>query len=158
MRLKPGWEWPFSIIAFFLLLTVINVWVTYTSFTAPGSLLEAGAYEKGLRYEETIDQVAVPVRAGWQVDFLTDNNLIKLDLRDANGSPLIVKNVQVRAIRPADASVDFTLDLPEVSPGKHAAAVVFPQPGLWLFEVSFDAGGRQALLKLQRHVSVKPVV
>ena len=158
MKLKPGWEWPFSIIAFFLLLTVINVWVTYTSFNASGTLLEAGAYEKGLRYQETIDQLAVPEKAGWKSNLLIEKNLIKLTLHDSAGAPLSARSVQVRAIRPADASVDFALDLLETVPGVYSGAADFPQPGLWHLEVSFEAEGQQALLKLQRDVSAKPGV
>jgi nitrogen fixation protein FixH len=49
---RTGWQWPAGIVAFFVLLAAINAWVVYLGITRSGSLVEEGAYEKGLNYQQ----------------------------------------------------------------------------------------------------------
>lgn len=152
---KPGWEWPTSIIAFFLLLTVINSWVLFQGFTKAGSMVEDGAYEKGLKYQETIDKLSAIERLGWQVDFSVEGKreagrIVTVRLRQADNIPLSGANVTVKALRPADAASDTAAELKESSPGEFQAVLPLRENGLWYFEIAIRVGSHEGMVKVER--------
>lgn len=159
-RFKPGWEWPFAIVAFFVLLALINAWVIYTSFSTAGPLVEEGAYERGIAYQQTIDKMAVPERLGWKTDFsiAAENGVSmgRLALMDRERRPITGAQVMLKGIRPNDASADFLVPLPQMAAGLYQANLPLSQSGLWYFEISVKSGSQEALLKIQRMLSVKP--
>lgn len=151
-RPTPAWRSPWVIGWVVLLGTVLAVnavMITLAFVTSPG-LLFSNAYERGQSLEQTITSRAREAPA-WTMRIDTPPDLVagqegtvRFFVVDRVGQPVRATQVTWQAFRPSDAALDFTMPMVEEAPGRYAARVRFPAPGVWDTLVTVQAGEQQS--------------
>lgn len=131
---------PYLFVAFFGVVFAANAVMIGLAVTTFSGLETQGAYEKGLAYNQTLEQAAVQEARGWTQAVALDARGLVLTVADAQGVPVRGAIAAARLVRPADAALDRTLPLTEVEPGRYAATLDLPAPGLWLVRSEVRAG------------------
>lgn len=95
--------WPVGIVVFFVFLAIMNIALLWTGLTHYQSPVEPDPYERGLRYQQTIDELNLPGQVGWQTAVqLTQsgNSSLKaaLVLLDAFDQPILDARVSLDAV------------------------------------------------------------
>lgn len=138
-RSNSPWRSPWVLAWVGLLVTVVSVnlvMITLAFVTGPGLVVD-NAYERGKELEQTITsrQAATP---DWTMRLDTEQGLVagtgatvRVVVVDRAGQPLRADQVTFQAYRPADAGLDFAVPMVAEAPGRYAATVTFPAPGIW---------------------------
>ena len=126
-RLIP---WYF-VMAFAVVFAVNGVFVYLATNTNRGVVTEH-AYEKGLNYNETLDQARQERNLGWKSDITYHDGTLSVTLQDQHSAPISEAVVTASFNRPLGDSALATATLhPTDRPGNYAATVTFPQQGQW---------------------------
>jgi nitrogen fixation protein FixH len=135
----PRDKWiPWYFVLFFLVVASLDaVFVTVALRTHTGLVTEQ-AYEKGLAYNDTLEQARSQPPIQQAASF--QDGRIRWRLRDESGNLLERPDVKVRIVRPVKASMDFERILTHVGNGVYEAALDLPAPGYWQarLEVKWD--------------------
>lgn len=138
-RSNSAWHSPWVIGWIGLLVIVVSVnlvMITLAFVTGPGLVVD-NAYDRGKELEETITsrQAATP---DWTMRLDTEPGVVagigatvRVVVVDRAGQPLRADQVTYQAYRPADAGLDFAVPMAAEAPGRYAATVTFPAPGIW---------------------------
>lgn len=126
---------PWLFVGFFGVVIASNgfmAWLAVSTFTG---LDTTKAYAKGLNYNETLAKVRAQEALGWQaavrIEGVRERLDLALDLKDDAGRPLRRLDAKVQLVRPANVTLDRTLVLTEVSPGRYVAPLDDAALGLW---------------------------
>ncbi len=124
------------VISFFVIIFLANIAFVYFALSSWTGLSTENAYEKGVRYNETIARAEAQRKLGWQstVDFDGDNLVVKLVGKDGNF--ISGRIVQVEIIRPVHEGLDQKLKLREAGQGIYQAPLKIPQSGRWWVDIS----------------------
>lgn len=178
-RNKEKLHWaPKLIIAFFLLLVVINAGlVSIATHGVPdriaGWLLPRGGeetvhtvfpgvvpHDRNKLYEPRQQQVAQQRELGWQLEFsgldgMHSGKAVPVTLRvvDAAGEPVVAERVLMGFWRMANSKDDQLLSLAMVEPGVYRAELTLPDPGRWLMEIGIARG--QDIYETRRALEVE---
>ena len=138
-RLK-GRHVLFALIAFFGLIIAANSMFIYLAVTSYSGDVASNAYDRGLRYNDTLEaraaQKALNWRAGLGYDWQTDGQLdVRLDYLDAEGHPLRELELKATLSRPADAAFDREVVFRPQGEGLYSASVEGVEPGVWELNV-----------------------
>lgn len=135
--------WPKVIIAFFAVVFSANGFLIYQAISGFDGLIEENYYEKGLKYNEVIQQEK---RLGWRIELsFTDDlkassaNKAKVVIFDKAGIPMGGAKVKVVLRRPATDRFDKEFDLVPSGCAYHGTISV-PTNGLWDLNVKAEKG------------------
>ncbi|MBT5940675.1 MAG: FixH family protein [Rhodospirillaceae bacterium] len=124
------------VISFFMVIFIANFFFIYFALTTWTGLSTENAYEKGVRYNETLDQGAQQKKLGWQSRVvLTKTGQLRISMLDRAGQPLTGLAVKANLIRPVIEGSDQQITLRETTPGIYQAAVRLSHLGRWRVEV-----------------------
>lgn len=145
------------LIAFFG--TVIGVNMLMMKFaidTLPGTEVDS-AYRSSLAYEREILAAQDQDRRNWKIDAHIERSadgaaLVRLDARDASGTPLSGLKFSGRLERPADKRGDRAVDLAESGVGVYRGSVIDVLPGQWDLVIEGEAGGARLFMSRNRVV------
>lgn len=142
--LRRGRVVPWVIAGFFVAFMVPLLVFTWIAFEHAPSLVTQDAYDKGLRYNHTIEASSKQRALGWHARLeLKANNALVLTLVDRQQQPLRGAMVKAWFVRPAEAGMDQTVMMTEIAPGQYEAAMPHPAPGLWEARITALSGGKQ---------------
>lgn len=133
---------PWVIGAFYMTFMSALIGFVAIAYQHPPSDVTAEAYEKGLAYNQTLAKGAAQAGLRWQSRILYKNGRIVFVLKDGLRQPISHARVKVWFVRPADASMDRSVDLTEQKPGVYAAEAGLPQ-GLWEVHVTAALQGEE---------------
>lgn len=138
---QRGWWYPWIFIGFMLLVVGVNaVMATLAVRTFPGLETE-DAYNKGLRYNETIAAGREQAKRGWRMSLDVEplpalveggrDAAVTVRFLDRDGQPLERLEIEAALQRPAVAGFDRLLSLEPQGGGVYAGVVSLPFAGQW---------------------------
>lgn len=141
-------RWIVGICGFFLAVFVVNGFVAYFALSGRSQLIEEQSYEKGLVYQETIDQLQTAIDSGVGIDlsFLpaneTRNVVLQAQLTNQQSEPVTDATLSVLAKFAPDAAIDFSGMMKEHKPGTYQIALDEARPGVWILDVAAELDGK----------------
>lgn len=126
------------VVSFFAVIFIANFAFVYFALTSWTGLSTENAYEKGVRYNEVIDEAEAQKKLGWRSQVTLGGGNLVVRLSDKTGKSLTGLSVRVNLIRPVEEGHDFTLTLTETNAGNYQAPVKFTRLGRWHAEVLVD--------------------
>lgn len=147
----------FCLVAFFGTVIGVNVLMMKLAIdTLPGTEVDS-AYRASLAYESEIAAARDQNRRNWKVDAHVERSAdgatsVRLDARDANGTPLSGLKFSGRLERPTDKRTDRTVELAESGIGIYRGSAVDVLPGQWDLVIEGEARGARLFLSRNRVV------
>lgn len=138
---QRGWWYPWIFVGFMLVVVAVNaIMATLAVRTFPGLQTE-DAYNKGLRYNDTIAAGGEQARRGWRISLGIKplpaaaegarGAEVTVAFVDRNDQPLDRLEVDAVLHRPAVAGFDRSLSLEPRGGGVYAGVVSLPFAGQW---------------------------
>lgn len=135
--------WPKAIVIFFAVVLSVNGFFIYKSVSGFEGLVEDNYYEKGLNYNNVIQQAK---RLGWKIELSfadglnpTAQNRAKVSISDTEGKAVDGLTVQIALRRPATDKFDDKFELAQ-SQGAYYGSVSVPVSGFWDMVVTAKKG------------------
>ena len=147
----------FYLVAFFATVIGVNmVMMKFAIDTLPGTEVDS-AYRASLAYESQIAEARDQNRRNWKVDAHVERRadgatMVRLDARDANGTPLSGLKFSGRLERPTDKRVDRVVELAESGIGIYRGSAADVMPGQWDLVIEGEARGARMFLSRNRVV------
>lgn len=146
----------FYLVAFFALVIGVNmVMMKLAIDTLPGTEVDS-AYRASLAYSSEISAARDQNRRNWKVDAHVERRadgaaMVRLDARDANGTPLSGLKFSGRLERPTDKRIDRAVELAESGIGTYRGSATDVLPGQWDLVIEGEArGGARLFLSRNR--------
>ena len=148
----------FYLVAFFATVMGVNlVMMKLAIDTLPGTEVDS-AYRASLAYAGEISAAHDQQRRNWKVEAYVERSAngaatVRLDARDASGTPLSGLKFSGRLERPTDKRVDRAVDLAESGIGVYRGSASDVLPGQWDLVIEGEArGGARLFLSRNRVV------
>lgn len=136
-----------AIAAFFGVVFAVNGVMVFLALDSWSGLSTDDPYQRGLRYNTTLEAMAQRDALGWQENFTftaadasgaqgESRGRIALEMRDRDGNLLEGLIVAGQIWRPTNEGFDRPLKLEAVGAGRYVTNVVFPLKGNWLVRLS----------------------
>lgn len=144
-RRQRGWWYPWIFVAIMLVVVAVNgIMATLAVRTFPGLQTE-DAYNKGLRYNETLAAAREQSQRGWQMTAemapasavalsATETGReaeVKVTFVDREGYPLERLEIEAMLVRPTAKGYDRPVALSHRGGGVYAGTVLLPLAGQW---------------------------
>ncbi len=139
---KPS-KIPYIFVVFFAVIIAVNFFYIYLSNKTWRGVVTDNSYQKGLHYNDTLQQVEDQKKLGWRIDlklkkFGTEEGLFKEKLTvtplDKNGAFISGANIRITFKRPTQEGYDFVQAIP-FDNGVYKAEILFPFKGQWDAEI-----------------------
>lgn len=155
---NPDWWIPWSFVAFFGVLVVVNAIMVFFAVKTWTGLDTDDAFRQGLAYNERLAQTNAQIDQGWQVqlDFSQAEagaGQLEVALKDRYGTPLTHALVTAHVARPTDRAADFELVFEDLGNGLYRADLAPPLSGQW--DVRLTAEHERGEHRLLRRVFVR---
>jgi nitrogen fixation protein FixH len=118
-------------IGFFLVIVIVNAIFAYFALTSHSGVVTEQAFEKGLAYNETLEQAAEQEKTSLQESVMFENGALYWTIFDAEGKSIEGARVKARLIRPVKDGHDFEVSLKAGEAGVYSAALDAPMKGAW---------------------------
>jgi len=132
---------PWIFVIFFSTFIIVDiVYIVIAEKTWRGLAIENG-YQKGLKYNKTIEALREQKKLGWKMDIKYQvikikNGFLVVNLFDKNNQKIIDANLIANIRRPVQEGKDFSVNLKfNLSTQSYDSAVEFPMIGQWTVEV-----------------------
>ncbi|WP_222184822.1 FixH family protein [Geminicoccus harenae] len=134
-----------SLAAFALVVLAMNGFLITMAVKTWRGLAVDSPYERGLSYNQTLEQVRAQTALGWQVEVAfrasaPSEGKLDVTLRDKAGQPISGAELEVVLVRPTQAGSDFRAYLNGVGSGVYQAELAFPAAGVWDAYLAARAG------------------
>lgn len=143
----------FAMLAFFGVIFAVNGSFTYFALSSFPGLTTEQAYEEGLSFNQTLENVAKQNAIGWiSAVQLTQGGQVTIEIADRDGKALSGLNVQTVLMRPLDNESDQTLSLKEIRPGNYQTTGAQINPGQWRVELTASQNDNPVFYKIHNSV------
>ncbi|MBF0392645.1 MAG: FixH family protein [Alphaproteobacteria bacterium] len=138
-----GWWYPYIFVGGFGVVLTVNVIMIYFATSTFTGLETVGAYDKGIRYNQTLAGAEAQRKLGWAVtvEATTDAALdpkgepvaavTTVTFQDAAAKPVEGLDVAGLFVRPTVAGHDSKAVFQPIGPGRYQARLILPFPGQW---------------------------
>ena len=146
----------FSLIAFFGVVIGVNMlMMRFAIDTMPGTEVDS-AYGASLAYGREIIAARDQNSRGWKIDAHVERRAdgsatLRVDARDAGGTPLSGLKFSGRLERPTDKRIDRLFGLAEAGGGIYRGNAADVMPGQWDLVLEGDVNGTGARMFLSRN-------
>ncbi len=125
-----------SLGVFAAIVFLVNGIMITTAVKTWTGLAVNGAYERGLTYNQTLEQARAQAALGWksQIAFeraASPGGMLSFTLQDAAGLPINGAQVEVVLFRPTQEGSDFRAYLSGTGNGVYHTELTFPAAGVW---------------------------
>lgn len=141
----------FWFVLFFLAIIAVNVGMAIVAVHTNRGVVREHAYEEGLHYNRIIAAEEAQATLGWKAGISLNYNEVRVTLRDASDSPLVVERVEVTIRRPLEASLQQHIVLRPYEVGGYHAPVTLPKKGVWELQL-FATRGKTSFQQTTRVV------
>ncbi len=134
-------RWAIGILSVFFVLIGVNTALVYFAITSEKGLIEDRPYEKGIAYQEVLDQLVRAEKSGLSpqievgVSSVDGRRLVQVSFSNAEGAIADGLNVSMLAQYPASADDDIETVLSENEPGDYSALIPMRPNGRWLVQL-----------------------
>ncbi len=134
-----------AFVAFFFVVIGVNLVMVFLALDTWSGLSTEDAYQRGLRYNKTLEAMAHKDALGWQDSVIftpgqpqgdEGRGRITLEMRDREGQLLEGLIVAGQIWRPTNEGFDRPITLRAVGAGRYETDVVFPLRGNWLVRLT----------------------
>lgn len=145
------------LLAFFGTVIGVNLLMMKLAIdTLPGTEVDS-AYRASLAYKNEISAAQDQNRRNWRVDARVERHtdgaaMVRLDARDANGTPLSGLKFSGRLERPTDKRSDKAIELAESGIGTYRGSAPDVLPGQWDLVIEGESRGARLFLSRNRVV------
>lgn len=158
---RPGWWYPHIFTAGFAVVIAVNAALVYFATSTFAGLETEGAYDKGLKYNQTLAAAEAQRALGWTATAEVGavglpaqgsgrTATLTVTLRDRHGGALGGLDVRAALTRPTIAGHDREVRLDHLGGGRYGATVDLPMPGQW--DLRVDAAGAAGTYRLAKRV------
>ena len=125
-----------SLAAFAAVVLLVNGTMITIALKTWSGLAIDGAYERGLAYNQTLDDARAQAELGWksEVRFVRTapaKGILTFHLVDAAGDPIRGADVEAIMFRPTHEGSDFRIGLESAGGGTYQMDLTFPVGGVW---------------------------
>ena len=149
---KKGMNWPLTIVCFFAVVFMMNVFLIYTSYKNFDGLADKNYYQKGLFYDA---HRAMEREIGWSfaLDLGTELTVgsdipFILKINDKGGEPLKGAVVAATVRRLTTDKYDEAVILTESEAG-YTGVMQLPLAGKWELFVEAESGGKKVVKRIK---------
>jgi nitrogen fixation protein FixH len=147
-----------ALFAFFAAVAAMNVVMIYLGSSSWTGLTTKSSYERGVHYNETLQQVERQSALGWRSDFEFqsgggNSGRLTVTLTDRSGHGIDKLEVEGTAIRPTSEGADQTLAFSAQGGGRYTSEVTLPLPGQW--DILVRAAGQSEIYRTRHRINVK---
>jgi nitrogen fixation protein FixH len=146
-----------GLIAFFGLIFLVNGIFAYYAITTFGGGDTSNPYQKGLDYNDRVEEAARDAELGWQAQLTygTGSGRLIFSLTDRDGHPVSGLHFSGTIGRPATDREDLSAKFSEAERGGYAAMVRLA-PGQWIVQLHSDELSRAGdpVFRLKQRVFV----
>lgn len=139
-KLDDGQIFFLKISGFFIVIIVVNVVFVTLALRSHSGLVTDHAYEKGLAYNDILDQARAQETLGWQVGVVVADRALLLTLKDAAGAPINDAQVTLSLSRAVHDHEDRTLPTAELGAGQYNAPLPPEVSGYWKLRADIKQG------------------
>ena len=134
-----------AFVAFFVVVIGVNLSMVFLALDSWSGLSTEDAYQRGLRYNKTLEAMAQRDALGWQENLVftpgaprgkEGQGHITLEMRDRDGQLLEGLIVAGQIWRPTNEGYDRPVTLRAIGAGRYATEVTFPLRGNWLVRLT----------------------
>lgn len=156
---QRGYWIPYIFFGMFAVIIAVNGTLVYWATSTWPGLSSSNHYEKGLAYNEVLQDVREQEALGWQVqaelgELQGGVGPLTVTLKDSDGKPLYAERVEAHLIRPTVEGLDSQTLMTEAGAGVFRAEASLPEPGVWDLVLVVEEGGRELVSK--QRLFVKP--
>jgi nitrogen fixation protein FixH len=143
---RSGWWYPYIFVAAFCVVLAVNLVMAYSAVHTFSGIETDQAYEKGLKYNQTLAMADAQDKLGWSVKAElqpssgTHGGALEISYRDRDGRPVTGLAVQAEFVRPTVAGHDAAVPLVEQGEGRYGTAIALALPGQWDMHVTAHRG------------------
>ena len=146
---------PWLFVVFFAVILIPNGILVYAALQSWTGVESEQHYIRGLKYNETLDDVAQQEARGWRAGLSVqsrnrDTVDVRLTLTDRQKNPISGARATVRFVRPTHEGHDFELTLQDFGGGRYQGAAALPMAGQW--DVRVTAAHRAGTYRLTQRV------
>ncbi len=128
---NPNIRIPLYFVMFFVTLAILDAFFVYTALSTHNGVITENAYEKGLRYNQTIKNAEKDVFTHQEINVQQMENS-KADISYSINFDGDIKSVILQVIRPIEKDLDFETSLTlDKSQNNYSAIISFPKKGNW---------------------------
>ncbi len=125
-----------ALAAFAAIVFLVNGFMIMTAVQTFTGMAVEGAYERGLTYNQTLEEARAQAKLGWtgEVEFVQAEpaaGKLSFRLQDSAGQPISGAQVEAVMFRPTQQGSDFRVFLTRVGSGLYQVDLDFPAAGLW---------------------------
>lgn len=122
---------PWYFVAFFVGLAIMDGIFVYLATSTFTGVVTDQAYERGLKYNETVAAAEAQAELGWVGAAALEGNRTFSFTLSEGAEALIGADVVAEFTRPTQSGVDFQVPLTGWHNGTYSAQVDFPLEGVW---------------------------
>lgn len=147
------YQWPIGIVLFFMLLAVLNGHLAWVALSNSQDIIEESPYEKGIQYQQVVDQLSLSKTLGLQVQVQAsvpgEQGIRSVNFQFTGSQTLLnVKSVEVRFYYPQTGRYDTTVKSHEVvAPNQFMLKATLPLQGLCFADILAQTPEGHALIK-----------
>lgn len=139
-RAEPPPRWsrfiPWMFVGAFAVIIAVNGALVYFAQSSFSGLETEHAYERGLKYNQTLEAAAAQDQLGWRGEITLDpaaNGQYELAVQfaDRQARPIDGLRVDAHVRRPSNADMDQDVTLRHMGGGRYAAEIALPALGQW---------------------------
>ena len=148
---------PWYIVLFFVVQFPLFGWFAWLACSTYTGVVMDKAYDKGIKYNDTIEKAEQQEKLGWTSDIATKHVSageveVTFSLKDKSGAPVTGAAVRLWLIRPVQDGMDQHLIMKAVGEGVYQVTAKLPAPGLW--EMRVEAVKDQARYQVAKRGSL----
>lgn len=147
VRRRPGWWYPYIYVGAFGVVLAVNLVFMASAIRTFSGLDTDQAYEKGLKYNDTLAKEREQAKLGWTTHVELEPNGgglhaadVVVSFTDRDGHPVTGLAGQVKFLRPTVAGHDSQAGLAEQGGGRYVVTANLPLGGQWDMELSAQRG------------------
>lgn len=122
---------PWLIVLFFVVISLVLGSFCYIAQKTHTGVVTEQAYEKGLRYNDVIEQSSLQEQTGYRAVINHGSNKITFILTDAGGKNIESNGVSLWLFRPVQAGMDYHMTMVRDEQGRYVADITSVEKGLW---------------------------
>lgn len=135
--------WPWIVVGLLAAMVTGSLLFLRIAVANPDALVVRDSHAASRAYHEDVRAERRGELLGWQIGLrATPGNGgadVRVQVRDAAGTPIDAERVSVRRVRPAEGGLDLTLDLNRAGE-VWSGHVELPREGRWQLHVRVEAG------------------
>jgi nitrogen fixation protein FixH len=135
---------PYLFVIFFGVIFAVDLTYIYVANKSWRGLATENGYQKGLKYNQTIEYSRKQKSLGWSAKIKYENltqksGILEVALFDKNGAAINDAAVKAVLTRPVQEGFDFEIKLPAKN-SRYISEITFPLKGQWNVEIQAVRG------------------